>query len=612
MLSFSKLLPPAFFAFLLIPTTSAELTPKSTTHRTHYIGKERSVEFVAYNPESTFTTYGIEGEDPYLSYRRRPRSSPQDEEATAVDFLASKLGISTENIKVRTSAKAQAANHVFLVQLNNGVPVHNAVASVAFNNNGNVSSYSSSFVNIASATDITPTVSLEDGITTAEDTLSGTYDGQATRLEFVMQTDSHAVLTYAIQIKNDTVKTSYEAFVDAHDNKLVTLTDFVAKASYLALPITEQDTTGSQGFQTITDPQIAAASPNGWHAEFNTTNNLTAGNNAISYTGDQLINITVETSSGLNFAYKVDLTQDPTAGTNTPGATVNAFYVVNMFHDFSYLYGFTETTFNFQTNNLDKGGQGFDRILVDVHEPSTGVTDFSNGADFAIYPDGQSPKMLLYIMAGFSPKRDSALQNDVLVHECQHGANNRMTGGGTAACYQTAESSGLDEGYADAMADCISQQGTNTIDYVFGKHVGNSTKGLRNYVYSTSNTTNPLLYSSLKTMTNTYDMGSVWANTLHNVYAELVKALGWSSKALTDPTTTEGNVVFFHLLFDALLLQACNPTFLQARDAWIQADANRYGSSHTCLLWQIFASKGFGPNATSYTDDLTFPPECNC
>ena len=130
------------------------------------------------------------------------------------------------------------------------------------------------------------------------------------------------------------------------------------------------------------------------------------------------------------------------------------------------------------------------------------------------------------------------------------------------------------------------------------------------------------------------DIGSVWANILHNVYAELVTALGWSSKALTDPTTTEGNVVFFHLLFDALLLQPCNPTcelfslplhsavfgslmrdvtVIQARDAWIQADANRYGGSHTCVLWQTFASRGLGVNATtSYTDDITFPPECDC
>ena len=52
---------------------------------------------------------------------------------------------------------------------------------------------------------------------------------------------------------------------------------------------------------------------------------------------------------------------------------------------------------------------------------------------------------------------------------------------------------------------------------------------------------------------------------------------------------------------------------IQARDAWIQADANRYGGSHTCVLWQTFASRGLGVNATtSYTDDITFPPECDC
>jgi extracellular elastinolytic metalloproteinase len=62
---------------------------------------------------------------------------------------------------------------------------------------------------------------------------------------------------------------------------------------------------------------------------------------------------------------------------------VNAFYVTNMFHDFSYLYGFTESTFNFQTNNFNKGGQGFDRVLVDVHEPGFEP----NGAGFAIPPE---------------------------------------------------------------------------------------------------------------------------------------------------------------------------------------------------------------------------------
>lgn len=62
-------------------------------------------------------------------------------------------------------------------------------------------------------------------------TLSGTYSGQPTKLEFVVKPDGQAVLTYAIQIQNDTARRSYEAFVDAHNNTLVSLTDFVAKSS---------------------------------------------------------------------------------------------------------------------------------------------------------------------------------------------------------------------------------------------------------------------------------------------------------------------------------------------------------------------------------------------
>ncbi len=50
-------------------------------------------------------------------------------------------------------------------------------------------------------------------------------------------------------------------------------------------------------------------------------------------------------------------------------------------------------------------------------------------------------------------------------------------------------------------------------------------------------------------------MDEVWANMLHIVYAALVAACGWSSRALTDPTTMEGNGISFHLLFDTLNIQ---------------------------------------------------------
>jgi extracellular elastinolytic metalloproteinase len=47
---------------------------------------------------------------------------------------------------------------------------------------------------------------------------------------------------------------------------------------------------------------------------------------------------------------------------------------------------------------------------------------------------------------------------------------------------------------------------------------------------------------------------------LHNVYAALVKAYGWSPRAFTHPEDRQGNVVFLHLVIDALPLQPCEPT----------------------------------------------------
>ncbi len=116
---------------------------------------------------------------------------------------------------------------------------------------------------------------------------------------------------------------------------------------------------------------------------------------------------------------------------------------------------------------------------------------------------------------------------------------------------------------------------------------------------------------------------------LHNVYAALVTAHGWSATARTDPTTSEGNVVFMHLFIDSLPLQPCNPTctsvflsytlsrnscllfpVLTARNAWIQADVNRFAGANKCILWKAFASRGLGVNAASHNDDTTVPAGC--
>jgi extracellular elastinolytic metalloproteinase len=55
---------------------------------------------------------------------------------------------------------------------------------------------------------------------------------------------------------------------------------------------------------------------------------------------------------------------------------------MNVMHDFSYRYGFTESAFNFQQNNFGKGGQEQDRVLMSVQDASG-----TNNANFATPPE---------------------------------------------------------------------------------------------------------------------------------------------------------------------------------------------------------------------------------
>jgi extracellular elastinolytic metalloproteinase len=51
---------------------------------------------------------------------------------------------------------------------------------------------------------------------------------------------------------------------------------------------------------------------------------------------------------------------------------------------------------------------------------------------------------------------------------------------------------------------------------------------------------------------------------------------------------------------------------VSARNAIIQADANRYGGTFRCWVWKAFASRGLGANARPgvYVDDFTVPVGC--
>jgi hypothetical protein len=95
---------------------------------------------------------------------------------------------------------------------------------------------------------------------------------------------------------------------------------------------------------------------------------------------------------------------------------------------------------------------------------------------------------------------------------------------------------------------------------------------------------------------------------LYEMYWNLVDEHGYSSNWYNS-TKTEGNIIAFKLVMDALKIQPCNPTFLTARDAIISLAGN-----DACLVWKAFAKRGLGIKASSnfwgFKDDYHVPPEC--
>jgi extracellular elastinolytic metalloproteinase len=149
--------------------------------------------------------------------------------------------------------------------------------------------------------------------------------------------------------------------------------------------------------EVVTDPASTTASPFGWHdvngaagAEFT----YTRGNNVWAY--DDLANDntgsvaeSVDGSSLLNFNQPFDPNAEPE--TNRKAAIINLFYMNNMVHDITYLYGFDEESGNFQTNNYGKGGEDGDAVRAEALD--SGGTD---NANFSTPADGSPGRMQMF------------------------------------------------------------------------------------------------------------------------------------------------------------------------------------------------------------------------
>ena len=123
-----------------------------------------------------------------------------------------------------------------------------------------------------------------------------------------------------------------------------------------------------------------------------------------------------------------------------------------------------------------------------------------------------------YIWTNTQPVRDCSFEAGVVIHEYTHGLSNRLTGGPrNSGCLNLLESGGMGEGWSDFYATAIRLKPSDTRkkDYSMGAWVNGNTAGIRNYLYSTSMTTNPQTYKSVELYSRVHPIGNIWASMLY-------------------------------------------------------------------------------------------------
>ncbi|KAI0308649.1 hypothetical protein OF83DRAFT_200250, partial [Amylostereum chailletii] len=188
MARFAQLLSSVLVALAFASNAAAAPWPAASKHETHRVravGPDAALKLETFHPASSFETFGTDGLDHPLAKR-----DDFDLTSAATAFVASKLGVDSDAVAFTSGFAGDASKHAFVKQQSNGITFANAVANVAFNNDGKVASFGSSFVKPDSIADSTPSVAKEDAIATAEKTLDGTYNEHPTTLEYLVKEDN--------------------------------------------------------------------------------------------------------------------------------------------------------------------------------------------------------------------------------------------------------------------------------------------------------------------------------------------------------------------------------------------------------------------------------------
>ena len=465
------------------------------------------------------------------------------------------------------------------------------------------------------------------------------------RLQWAKTDDGGLSLVWTINVQTVDVLGWYDSSVDATTGELLNNVSWISHASYNVINYNEEAPLYAP--RTIeVDPQDTTASPFGWHD----TNGVagpeftdTRGNNVFAQGArddDPLFDLLFGGNLGtgprpnggasLDFNSPFDDTQAPS--TYLDAATTNLFYTNNILHDIHYQYGFDEASGNFQVNNYGNGGLGNDAVNANAQSganlPAGGFT--RNNAFMATPPDGQSPIMAMFewnldfsTFNPINPARDSDFENGIIIHEYGHGVSNRLTDrSGNADGLQAIQSGGMGEGWSDWWALMFTQQAGDLPGDA--RPIGNyvqaqsaSGPGIRRFPYSFDLQVSPLTFTAFNAdpIREVHNTGELWAQSLWDMNWLLINGISTPDCEGNvtpgygfDPDLyngTGGNNLALQLVMDGLKLQPANPSFVQSRDAILQADLVNNGGVNSRQIWTAFARRGLGYSATAGADGNT-------
>lgn len=152
----------------------------------------------------------------------------------------------------------------------------------------------------------------------------------------------------------------------------------------------------------MNEPADPVASPFGWHdtdgvdgAEFT----ITRGNNVLASEDRDADNIPgYSPDGGPNLIFDYAINNDAPPALNEDAAITNLFVWNNFTHDVWYHYGFDEESGNFQVTNYTGLGTGNDFVVADAQDG-----DGLNNANFGTPPDGFSPRMQMFLWSPPGP-----------------------------------------------------------------------------------------------------------------------------------------------------------------------------------------------------------------